>query len=163
MGCTTGYKGFETVAHRPRNRRALASERADVKRAFGLRVRVLRESHGLSAEDLATRADVAPVVICNVERGSSEPGLSLIVTICRGLGVTPGALLGGIVHGPADALTPRQRQILSLLSDGQSYSEIAAALHVTVETVRSHARRIREQLGVRTSRELVGIYTNAHS
>jgi DNA-binding CsgD family transcriptional regulator len=149
------------MAHHLRNKPATDSEREDV-RAFGLRVQVLRESYGLSAEDLATRADVATALICSVERGTSEPRLSVIVKICRGLGVTPGALLGGIVHGPTDALTPRQLQILARLSDGQGYGEIAAALHVTVETVRTHARRIRDQLGVRTSRELVGIYTHTH-
>jgi len=38
--------------------------------------------------------------------------------------------------------------------DGRSNGEIAAALHVGIETVRTHARHIYRKLGVRTRREL---------
>ena len=44
--------------------------------------------------------------------------------------------------------------MLELLQDGQSNAEIAAALHVGVETVRTHARNIYRKLGVSTRRDL---------
>jgi DNA-binding CsgD family transcriptional regulator len=128
---------------------------------FGRAVRGLRESRRLSVNELASRASVAPEVLSGLERGVGEPGLRLIVTLCRALDVTPTTLLGEIVHGPEDALTPRQRQVLLMLSDGRAYSEVAAALHITVETVRTHARRIRGKLGVRTSHELRGVYVRS--
>jgi DNA-binding NarL/FixJ family response regulator len=64
--------------------------------------------------------------------------------------------------GPADALgpellTPREADVLELLQHGRSNAEIAAALTVGIETVRTHARNIYRKLGVRTRRELVSL------
>ena len=44
--------------------------------------------------------------------------------------------------------------MLELLQGGQSNAEIAASLHVGVETVRTHARNIYRKLGVSSRREL---------
>jgi ATP/maltotriose-dependent transcriptional regulator MalT len=44
--------------------------------------------------------------------------------------------------------------VLELLQMGRSNAEIAATLHVGIETVRTHARRIYRKLGVNTRREL---------
>ena len=46
--------------------------------------------------------------------------------------------------------------VLALLQEGRSNAEIALALQVGVETVRTHARNIYRKLGVRTRRELAG-------
>jgi NarL family two-component system response regulator LiaR len=72
----------------------------------------------------------------------------------RGLHVlprSPDPVLSAV--GP-DQLTPREADVLELLQDGNSNAEIAAMLHVSVETVRTHARHIYRKLGVRTRREL---------
>jgi DNA-binding NarL/FixJ family response regulator len=55
--------------------------------------------------------------------------------------------------GPAP-LTARETDVLELLQAGRSNAEIAADLHVGVETVRTHARHIYRKLGVSTRREL---------
>ena len=57
------------------------------------------------------------------------------------------------IAGP-ELLTPREADVLDLLQRGRSNAEIAANLHVSVETVRTHARHIYRKLGVRTRREL---------
>lgn len=64
----------------------------------------------------------------------------------------------GKTHAPLSALTPRETEILAHLSRSRSYDEIAALLSIDTETVRTHARRVRHKLGVRTSRELIGVY-----
>jgi DNA-binding NarL/FixJ family response regulator len=51
-------------------------------------------------------------------------------------------------------LTRRETDVLGLLQDGSSNAEIAAALHVGVETVRTHVRNIYRKLGVSSRREL---------
>jgi DNA-binding NarL/FixJ family response regulator len=51
-------------------------------------------------------------------------------------------------------LTPRETDVLGLLQDGSSNAEIAAALHVGVETIRTHARNIYRKVGVSSRREL---------
>jgi DNA-binding CsgD family transcriptional regulator len=55
-------------------------------------------------------------------------------------------------------LTPRESEILAHLSRSRRYAEIAAILCIDIETVRTHARRIRHKLGVPRSRDLVGVY-----
>jgi DNA-binding NarL/FixJ family response regulator len=60
--------------------------------------------------------------------------------------------------GP-ELLTPREADVLSHLQEGQSNAEIAHALHVGIETVRTHRRNIYRKLGVRTRRELASLST----
>jgi DNA-binding CsgD family transcriptional regulator len=55
--------------------------------------------------------------------------------------------------GP-EVLTPREADVLELLQQGRSNAEIALALGVGVETVRTHARNIYRKLGVKTRRDL---------
>jgi DNA-binding NarL/FixJ family response regulator len=55
------------------------------------------------------------------------------------------------------SLTPREAEVLEFLSRGQSHAEIAHALQLGVETVRTHAAHIRGKLGVRNKRELIGL------
>lgn len=54
-------------------------------------------------------------------------------------------------------LTPREADVLELLQQGQSNAQIAMALHVGVETVRTHARNIYRKLGVSTRRDLASL------
>ncbi|WP_372788312.1 DNA-binding response regulator [Paraconexibacter sp.] len=60
--------------------------------------------------------------------------------------------------GP-DLLTPREADVFGHLQQGRSNAEIALALHVSVETVRTHRRNIYRKLGVRTRRELASLST----
>ena len=53
-----------------------------------------------------------------------------------------------------DLLTPREADVLEELQRGRSNAEIAMALSVSVETVRSHARSVFRKLGVHSRREL---------
>ncbi|AHH18535.1 putative two-component system response regulator [Nocardia nova SH22a] len=50
---------------------------------------------------------------------------------------------------PAHSLTAREQQVLALLADARSNSEIAAALGVGEETVKTHVSRILSKLQVR--------------
>lgn len=57
----------------------------------------------------------------------------------------------------AAKLTPREAEVLEYLSRAQSHAEIAHALQVGVETIRTHSAHIRRKLGVHSSRELIGL------
>jgi DNA-binding NarL/FixJ family response regulator len=50
--------------------------------------------------------------------------------------------------GPLDALTPRQREILQLVAEGQSSKRIAAVLGLSIKTVESHRADLMERLGI---------------
>jgi DNA-binding NarL/FixJ family response regulator len=52
-------------------------------------------------------------------------------------------------------LTPRQWEVLDCVCEGMATHDIAAALDVTPDTVRSHIKDILHRLGVRSRREAV--------
>lgn len=73
--------------------------------------------------------------------------------LLEGIGLCCGAF--GLAGTPARArpatrtdLTPRQLEVLTLLSGGASTDQIAKELHVTRTTVRNHVSRILQVLGV---------------
>ena len=47
-----------------------------------------------------------------------------------------------------DPLTPRQREILTLIADGQSTKEIAFTLGVSIKTIEAHRAQIMERLSI---------------
>ena len=53
-----------------------------------------------------------------------------------------------------DILTAREAEVLQLLQDGMTNGEIAHALSIGLETVRTHARNIYRKLGISTRRDL---------
>ena len=56
---------------------------------------------------------------------------------------------------PASRLTPRQREILQLLVEGQSAKQIAATLSISARTVEFHKYQMMESLGIHNSAELI--------
>jgi len=59
-------------------------------------------------------------------------------------------------------LTEREWEILEQLSKGMRYKEIAKELFISIETVRSHLRKIYEKLQVRSATEAVLKYLNKY-
>jgi len=51
-------------------------------------------------------------------------------------------------------LTPRQREVLQLLAEGQTSKQIAAHLHTSVKTVEAHRQTIMKNLNIRSIAEL---------
>src|SRR3954463_439061 len=65
------------------------------------------------------------------------------------------------VHRPADdtaELSPREREVLNGLAEGQAYKQIADKLNVSIHTVRNYIRRIYEKLHVQSRTEAVAKY-----
>lgn len=87
--------------------------------------------------------------------------LNAIHLASRGLQLLPRAGTTSSAPPPVgpELLTPREADVLEHLQRGHSNAEIALALHVGVETVRTHRRNIYRKLGVRTRRELSGLVT----
>lgn len=61
------------------------------------------------------------------------------------------------VHRHHPKLTPRQSEVLHLLSHGHSTEQIAAELHLSVETVRNHVRHLMRSLGVNSRLQAVAL------
>jgi two-component system nitrate/nitrite response regulator NarL len=78
-----------------------------------------------------------------------------VLAVARGESVLPPEIAVGLVteirmrstsDGPV--LTPREREILRLVADGNSFPEIAAVLFLGVTTVKTHVQHVYEKLGV---------------
>ena len=65
------------------------------RRAFGDRVRGLREERSWSQEVLADRADVTREYVSRIESGSQSVSLDVIVRIASGLGVSTSEIFQG--------------------------------------------------------------------
>lgn len=95
---------------------------------------------------------------CLGKRVEGRDVLNTIHLASRGLHVLPHATPatpGGALL--PDVLTPREADVLEQLQLGRSNAQIALALSISVETVRSHARSIFRKLGVKGRRELANL------
>ncbi len=87
------------------------------------------------------------------------------IRVVRGGGtyVSPdiaGAIVAGFVENysqgrGADVISPREREIVELLAEGQSNREIAHLLNLSLKTVETHRANIMHKLGLRSMRDLV--------
>lgn len=64
--------------------------------------------------------------------------------------------------GPADTLTPRQRDVLRLLAQGKRMKEIAADLDISVRTVEDHKAHLMHTLGLENTADLVRFAVKQH-
>lgn len=55
-------------------------------------------------------------------------------------------------------LTPRERQLLDLLTRGHSNKELADMLKISFDTVRTHLSHIYEKMNVRSRTEAAALY-----
>jgi two-component system, NarL family, nitrate/nitrite response regulator NarL len=91
-----------------------------------------------------------------------------IYTIARGESVVPPAMLGTLLRRLIErqreaaraaerlvALTPREREVLSLLVEGHDAAGMAAVLFISPETARTHVQRVLRKLGVHSRLEAV--------
>src|ERR1700704_6243055 len=123
-----------------------ASELRDVHRQFqGTRLVVLanRPTPSECRQMLAFGATA-----CLAKSTEARDVLHAIHLASRGLHVLPPVGVDGSPTNGPELLTPREGDVLELLQSGRSNAEIAAALQVGIETVRTHARRIYRKLGV---------------
>ena len=66
-------------------------------------------------------------------------------------------LMGGRVS-KATILSDRQKEILERLVDGKSYQSIAAELFISIETVRTHVKKMYKVLHVNNKTEAITQY-----
>jgi DNA-binding NarL/FixJ family response regulator len=95
---------------------------------------------------------------CLSKETEARAVINAIHLASRGMHVLPrSAAAGGGVDRlgmEGSDLTAREAEVLELLQDGRTNSEIARALEIGIETVRTHARSIYRKLGVPSRREL---------
>lgn len=100
---------------------------------------------------------------CLGRRTQARDVLSAIHLASRGLQLVPRPSLesGDAPSHVLQLLTRREAEVLPMLQRGSSNGQIAVALQVGVETVRTHASNIYRKLGVSSRRELAALPTHA--
>src|SRR5579859_1409458 len=117
----------------------------------------------------------APYDLLPRVRMQTRAGRWLVVHASRlaGSGVEPGGQIAVILEAAqplemaplvlaAYALTPREREVATLVLAGRSTAAIAATLVISPLTVQQHLKAMFEKLGVRSRRELVARLLGAH-
>jgi len=85
-----------------------------------------------------------------IQRGGSPMSPSIARKVVESFQVPPSQPEPGGAR-----LSPREEEILGLLASGALYKEIAGSLGISLDTVRTHLRRIYEKLHVHTRTEAV--------
>lgn len=120
--------------------------------------------------DLAAEAFRAGASAYLLKRSAASELIAAIREAMQGRSyVTPlvteglvGSLMNPDERGPADDLTPRQREVLQLIAEGRSMKEVASVLNLTPRTVAFHKYRMMEQLNVKSTAELIQYAVKHH-
>jgi DNA-binding NarL/FixJ family response regulator len=120
-----------------------------VKRWYGPQVPVI-----LISDRRTEPADRVAGLLIGADDYVPKPVLAveLVVRARRLLGVTASGGFAGV-----EQLTPRERDVLALLTEGLSQVEIAGRLVITERTVAKHIEHILTKLGVHTRAQAVAL------
>lgn len=92
----------------------------------------------------------------DVQKGGSPMSTHIARKVVQSFQSSPRpATTAGAPAEPTEELSPREQEVLDLLSQGFMYKEISDKLGISFETVRTYIRRIYEKLHVRTRTEAV--------
>lgn len=69
-----------------------------------------------------------------------------------------GALTVASLHDQIIKLSPRQVEIVMLLVEGKTYTEISHILSISPETVKDHIREARRKLNVENRTQLIVVF-----
>jgi len=114
--------------------------------------------------DLAAEAFRAGGSAFLLKNSAASELLQAIQDVARGRSyITPLAAAGmvdDLLYRPDSAkgrreLSARQREVLQLLAEGRTMKEIASILNITARTVAFHKYKMMEQLGIKSSADLV--------
>lgn len=98
--------------------------------------------------------DAAPEELVTAIRKAVAGQRFISVRLAEGVLDDYQSLLERFVAQEAQSLSPRQREVLQLLTEGMSTKQIAAELHLSARTVESHRALVMSQTGCRSLAEL---------
>lgn len=107
-----------------------ANRRTAVARAFGERLRSLRTAAELSEGELVARCELSRPMLAKIEVGSTEARLSLILTLCDGLDVSPDELMAGLLAASSASGTVEARIQAKLASLTPRETEVSTGAHL---------------------------------
>jgi DNA-binding NarL/FixJ family response regulator len=96
----------------------------------------------------------------------SEPPnqlLDSVVRVATGQMIFPFVDVRGLHSCPLSSLTPRERELLAALSEGNSNAQLAARFEISVQTVKFHLKNVYEKLGIGNRAQAVALYVSEKS
>jgi DNA-binding NarL/FixJ family response regulator len=113
---------------------------------------IAAQAINLGASGYLLKSSAAGELFTAIERALAG---KIYITTLLTKGVPLGVFLSQAAKPDVEKLTLRQREVLQLLAEGRAMKEIADLLNVTARTVAFHKYTIMEQLGAKTTAELV--------
>lgn len=88
-------------------------EEKDLEIHVGERVRRVRESRGLSLQDVCQRTDLDPATLTGIEQGTLAPPLGVIIRLAKALEMRMGYFISGEEEKPFTVVRRRDRKMVS--------------------------------------------------
>lgn len=104
----------------------------------------------VDASDPARRAQLEDLVLTNGHVLAPLDTADAVLSDAR-----PSASFDELREPPTPHLTPRETEVLALISDGLSNKEIARRLEISLHTVKFHIESLLRKLGARSRAEAV--------
>lgn len=152
----------------------LGLDKANSLKLMGLLQQELPAAKIIAMDILPDHVDVVEFVKAGgagfiLKNASTEEWIETIETVAKGHKVLPPMLtnslfnqildlkLQGGIDVPDDSiqLTPREREVIDLISNGLRNKEIAESLHISTYTVKSHVHNILEKLDLSSRLQVV--------
>jgi PAS domain S-box-containing protein len=132
------------------------SVKPDERAASTREWRAFLRSGEYSGKRALVRADGSEVQIDFAARLETLDGRRLAIYVAM-VEQSPASCAAARAPAPELGLTNREREVVTLIALGLETAEIAAELHISSETVRTHVRNAMSKLGARTRAQLVAI------
>ncbi len=98
-------------------------------------------------------ADQFLLLVAQVAEGGAALPPDLAARLLREFARQPDS--GAQTDGPAESLTPRQLEILTLIAQGLPYAQIGGVLHLSEPTIRYHVKQIMERLHLQNRAQVI--------
>jgi two-component system nitrate/nitrite response regulator NarP len=108
--------------------------------------------------DMVRRAMAAGAAGFCARSNLSDHLLSVAYAVAHGQMVFPFIDVRALKHDPTEALTARERALLSALARGLSNGDLGAELGISVNTVKFHLRNLYDKLGVNSRAQAIAFF-----
>jgi two-component system, NarL family, response regulator NreC len=116
---------------------------------------VLSGANGYLLKNAAPEELLRAIIAVSKGQTFFSPSLSDVVAESRKTRSTPGSSEVSKNSGGKARLTQREREILQLIAEGKSHSQISRLLHISIRTVDTHRNNILKKLGLHDAASLV--------
>jgi DNA-binding CsgD family transcriptional regulator len=109
----------------------------------------------------ALRGGGWPRVLICVPTGAAQQVINAVRAGATGALTAPGDVFRPLVGAPAHPLTAREVQVITLVADGNSNTEIGTRLSLSTLTIKNHLARIGRKLGAGDRARIVALACRA--